>query len=340
MQGSHWRSGTGAWLMYTNGAERPALSWLVRYVENKPAVVAPGQVFSINEMPESAERKAARAYLETYGFSTDDTAITAAALMTAHPDASFTYLGETFLGGIEKYNGTNFQALAFVTQFGHVGGATVGKVVATDPEGVALSKWQLNNGCSQYAINPDTGVISVILGADMDFEHYTSCTVSVSAWDGYARTAVETVTININNLNDNKPSVTPGQRFPIDGGAHNVIDAIEVSDPDDVNQIGFTNFSNFAITSGNTNSVFRLRTTDGRLEVARPLFIDWRKTSYTLGTTVTDGANTSAVEPVVVDIPKRVGFCLAGIIRLEVPKATAPVAVLLGGELGDCRRVR
>jgi hypothetical protein len=38
--------------------------------------------------------------------------------------------------------------------------------------------------------------------------------------------------------------------------------------------------------------------------------------------------------------PKRIGFCLGNIIRLEVPKATAPLAVLLGGELGDCRRVR
>jgi endo-1,4-beta-xylanase len=337
MQNSHWRSGTGAWLMYTNGAERPALTWLVRYVENKPAVIAPGQVFSINEMPESAERQAARAYLEMNGFATNDTTITTAALMAAHPDASFTYLGEVFSGGLQNYNGTNFQALAFYTQFGHVGGLTVGKVVATDPDAGTLSKWELNGNCSQYAINPDTGVISVILGADMDFEHYTSCTVRVSVWDGYTRSAVEAVTININNLNDNKPSVTAGQRFPIDGGAHNVIDAIEVSDPDDMNQIGFTHFSNFAITSGNTNSVFRLRATDGRLEVARPLFIDWRRTSYTLGTTVSDGANTSAVEPVTVDIPKRVEFCLAGTIRLEVPKATAPVAVLLGGELGDCQ---
>jgi hypothetical protein len=213
----------------------------------------------------------------------------------------------------------------------------VGQVVATDPEGGTLSKWSLGSNCSQYAINPDTGVINTILGADLDFEHYTSCTVSVRVWDGYAFSAVETVTININNLNDNKPAVTAGQRFPIDGGAHNVIDAIEVSDPDDVNQIGFTNFANFAITSGNTNSVFRLRSTDGTLEVARPLFIDWRKTSYTLGTTVSDGANTSAIEPVVVDIPKRVEFCIANVIRVEVPKATAPLAVLLGGQLGDCR---
>ena len=47
-------------------------------------------------------------------------------------------------------------------------------------------------------------------------------------------------------------------------------------------------------------------------------------------------ANTSAVESVVVDIPKRVEFCLSNTIRLEVPKATARLAVLLGAELGDC----
>ena len=338
MQGSHWRSGTGAWLMYTNGAERPALQWLVRYVENKPAVIAPGQVFSINEMPESAERRTAREFLEANGYGTDDTAITTAALMAANP-GTFTDANGTWAGGLANYNGSNAQAIAFYRQYGHVGGIPVGQVVATDPDAGTLSKWTLGGSCTQYAINPDTGVINAILGADLDFEHYTSCTVSISVWDGYATSATQTVTINITNLNDNKPSVTAGQRFPIDGGAHNVIDAIEVSDPDDMNQIGFTHFANFAITSGNTNSVFRLRATDGRLEVARPLFIDWRRTSYALGTTVSDGVNTSAVESVVVDIPKRVGFCVAGVVRLEVPKATAPLAVLLGGELGDCSPV-
>src|SRR6185436_14810074 len=110
MRGAHWRTGTGAWLMYTNGAERPALSWLVRYVENKPAVIAPGQVFSINEMPESAERKAARAFLEANGLPTDDTAITTAALMAANP-GSFTDAFGTWTGGLANYSGTNAQAV-------------------------------------------------------------------------------------------------------------------------------------------------------------------------------------------------------------------------------------
>ena len=34
VRGAHWRTNQGAWLMYPNGAERPALQWLVRYVEN------------------------------------------------------------------------------------------------------------------------------------------------------------------------------------------------------------------------------------------------------------------------------------------------------------------
>ena len=49
VRGAHWRTNQGAWLMYPNGAERPALQWLVRYVENKLAVVTPGQSFRVDE---------------------------------------------------------------------------------------------------------------------------------------------------------------------------------------------------------------------------------------------------------------------------------------------------
>src|SRR6185436_6374420 len=49
VRGAHWRTNRGAWLMYPNGAERPALQWLVRYVENQPAVVTPGQSFAVDE---------------------------------------------------------------------------------------------------------------------------------------------------------------------------------------------------------------------------------------------------------------------------------------------------
>jgi endo-1,4-beta-xylanase len=35
----HWRTAQGAWLVYENGAERPAMQWLQRYVRNDRAEV-------------------------------------------------------------------------------------------------------------------------------------------------------------------------------------------------------------------------------------------------------------------------------------------------------------
>jgi endo-1,4-beta-xylanase len=42
----HWRTAQGAWLTYENGAERPAIQWLQRYVRNSLAEV-PYQWFSV-----------------------------------------------------------------------------------------------------------------------------------------------------------------------------------------------------------------------------------------------------------------------------------------------------
>jgi hypothetical protein len=161
--------------------------------------------------------------------------------------------------------------------------------------------------------------------------------VSVSVWDGYIRSAAANVTVKVTNANDNAPAITAGQSFDIDQGYRNTIAAVESSDPDDVNQPGFTKFQGWTIVSGNTGSVFKLTPTLGELQIARPLLIDWRKTSYSLGATVSDGTFTSPVQGVTVVIPKRVDMCLFDFIRLDVPKATAPLVFLLGGDLGSCR---
>jgi len=273
VRNNHWRNAQGDWLLYENGGERPALQWLIKYVQNLPATVNASQAFSVSE--------------------------TAA------------------------------------------DGTAIGNVLVTDPDaGTTLSQWQLTDTSGKFAIDAGTGALSLAPGATLDFESATAYSVSVSVYDGYVRSAPATVTINVTNANDNTPAITAGQVFDIDGGSHNVIDALEVSDADDINQLGFTTFSNYALVSGNTNSVFRLRANSGVLEVARPLLVDWRKTSYALTAKVSDGTNTSAAQGVIVNIPKRVEFCLLNVLRLEVPKTTAPLAVLLGGELGDCRRAR
>jgi hypothetical protein len=67
------------------------------------------------------------------------------------------------------------------------------------------------------------------------------------------------------------------------------------------------------------------------------LLIDWRRTSYTLGSSVGDGTHTSAVEGVQVIIPNRVKLCRLRSIDLEVPKGAAPVLIPFGANLGSCR---
>jgi endo-1,4-beta-xylanase len=268
VRGGHWRTNQGAWLMYPNGAERPALQWLVRYVENALAVVTPGQSFRVSE---------------------------------------------------------NVAA-----------GSAIGTVLATDADaGTTFSQWQLTDSSGTFAIDASTGTIRLAAGATLDFEAVASYTVAVSVFDGFRRSAAEPVTITVGNLNDNAPAITAGQAYRIDGGAGNAVASVLATDPDDTNQPGFTTFGPWAISSGNPLQAFQFDAT-GKLIVARPLLIDWRRSSYSLGSTVGDGTSTSAVETVQVIIPNRVRLCLFN-RTLELPKLAAPVLLLFGATIGSCQ---
>ena len=49
VQGFHWRNAQGDWLLYQNGGERPALTWLAEYVANTQARIDGGQSFTVSE---------------------------------------------------------------------------------------------------------------------------------------------------------------------------------------------------------------------------------------------------------------------------------------------------
>jgi endo-1,4-beta-xylanase len=268
VRGFHWRNAQGDWLLYPNGGERPALQWLIRYVQNVPATVTAGQSFPVSESA--------------------------------------------------------------------TGGVAIGNVLATDPDaGSVFSLWQLTDPSGKFVIDANTGTLSLAAGATLDFESTTSYAVSVSVWDGYSRSAAVPVTLQVTNANDNAPAITAGQAFRIDDGSRNVIAAIEVSDPDDVNQVGFTTFTGYKIVSGDPNRAFSLNQA-GELLVS-PRRVDWRKTGYALGATVGDGANTSAVGTIDVSIPGSLYFCFSNILQVKTTKQLAPALALLGADLGKCQ---
>jgi hypothetical protein len=161
--------------------------------------------------------------------------------------------------------------------------------------------------------------------------------VSVSVFDGYRRSAAGSVSVSVVNANDNAPVVTAGQTFRIDDGARYVLGNAVATDADDTNQPGFTTFGNWQITGGDGGTIFGIDPTTGAIRINRPLVIDFRRTSYTLLTGVSDGVNTSAPQAITITIPNKVKMCELG-HNVVVPKAAAWVLLWLGGSLGTCQR--
>jgi endo-1,4-beta-xylanase len=221
---------------------------------------------------------------------------------------------------------------------GAAGGSAIGTVLATDADAdTTLSDWRIEGGpgAALFAIDAATGALKVADGVVLDFESATSYSIAVSVYDGFKRSVAAAVTVNLLNANDNAPVVTGGQSLPVDGGSRYLIGTARATDADDTNEPGFTTLQGWRITGGNGGLVFVIDPATGAVRVARPLLIDFRRSSYTLQVTVSDGVNTSAAQSITVPIPNKVKMCKLG-HNVVVPKAAAPLVLWLGGSLGRC----
>ena len=182
--------------------------------------------------------------------------------------------------------------------------AAVGAALATDADaGTSFSSWTETGGTGAaiFEINALTGAITVIDNSIIDYETTTSYTYTVTVSDGTNTSAVETITINITDVNDVNPVVTASQSFNIDEDAVNTnsVGTVVATDRD----VTATTYSSWTITAGNTNSVFAINASTGEITVNDVNELDYEvTTSYNLTVTVSDGINTSATEIVVVNV--------------------------------------
>ena len=89
-------------------------------------------------------------------------------------------------------------------------GTSVGTVVASDVDTVGtLQTWTITGGtgAGAFAINAATGEITVLDGSLLNFETTPSWTLLVTVSDGVATSAVQTVTIDLTNVNE-APQIT------------------------------------------------------------------------------------------------------------------------------------
>ncbi|WP_461641211.1 cadherin repeat domain-containing protein [Labilibaculum euxinus] len=181
---------------------------------------------------------------------------------------------------------------------------SVGTVLATDGDATAttFSSWTITAGNtnSVFAINSSTGEITVNDANELDYESITSYSLSITVSDGVNTSAAETVTVNVNAINDNTPVVTASQSFGI---AENIANSGAVGTVLATDGDAGTSFSAWTETGGTGASIFEINASSGAITVTDNSGIDYETTtSYTYTVTVSDGINTSAAETIIINI--------------------------------------
>ncbi|MDG2220770.1 MAG: cadherin domain-containing protein [Rubripirellula sp.] len=158
----------------------------------------------------------------------------------------------------------------------------VGTVVANDPDGDSLT-YVITDGNADgaFGINANTGAIAV--AGTLDFEVQSSYTLTVRVSDPGGLNDTATITINVNDLNED-PTVED-QTFSVAENVPNgtVVGSIEASDPDNGTSLVYT------ATSGTGQAVFAVNSENGEITTTGPLDFEIEN-QYALNVTVSDGA--------------------------------------------------
>ncbi|RPH34450.1 MAG: T9SS C-terminal target domain-containing protein, partial [Bacteroidales bacterium] len=138
---------------------------------------------------------------------------------------------------------------------------------------------------SPFAVNLNTGVVTVNNSTLLDYETIHSYTVTIRVSDGI-HSADGVFTINLNNLNDNSPVVTDAT-FAIDENSANstAVGTVVATDAD-----GTLNSLTYSITSGNTNNAFAINSATGAITINKTEEINFEVTPvFNLTVTASDG---------------------------------------------------
>ncbi|QDT11350.1 beta strand repeat-containing protein [Stieleria marina] len=204
-------------------------------------------------------------------------------------------------------------------------------LVADDPDGDTLT-WAIDSGNESGAFAIDSnGVITVADSSQLDFETVESFTLETSVTDGSEFSATDTVTINLNDLNES-PTLSGGGEVTIDENTPDatvVFDALVADDPD-----GDT--LTWAIDSGNESGAFAIDS-NGVITVADSSQLDFETVeSFTLEISVTDSGELSATDTVTINLSDlNESPMLAGGDTVSIDENTPDTTVVFDALIAD-----
>lgn len=230
-----WRDEEDAELVDENGDARPALTWLRGYVGNTAPVIQPEQAFTVIESAASGtvignvQATDADSNDLSFAISPVNTPFVVSALgdvavadpseldyelttryelaITAYDDFEYSD-AVTVVVSVQDFDEPPvFATTNFTVAENIAAGAVVATLQAQDPEGATVS-YALSESAELFTIGAETGVLSLVESATLDYETATSHSVEVTATDG-TNSTVQSIVITVTDINDTAPEPTP-----------------------------------------------------------------------------------------------------------------------------------
>jgi hypothetical protein len=221
---------------------------------------------------------------------------------TAVPQGTGPELGSfEFIEGNLTNNAPEIANQSFDIDENSPSGQFVGTVVANDPDAGQVLTYSITNGNTgnTFAINSESGELSIVNNAQLDFETNPLFSFTVQVQDngaGYL-TNQATITVNINDINEN-PNIAAAS-FSVDENSPNgtAVGTASASDPDNGQAL------NFSIISGNTSGAFQIGSSSGEISVANSSALNYESNStFSLTVEVEDNGAGSLTDQAIITV--------------------------------------
>ena len=181
-------------------------------------------------------------------------------------------------------------------------GFRVGVLTASDPDAGEMFSYSIVGGTDQlkFTIGGSNDDELILADGILDFERQNTYFVRVRVTDSALQIYEETLTVGVNDRNDNAPEITLGQSFNVSEFATNgtSLGFVAATDAD-----AGTTLGNWTISSGNDDGIFVIDVNSGELSVLDNTNLNYESSNtYVLDISVSDGLNTSPAGAIQINV--------------------------------------